>query len=98
MYLAVIAIVGLVGVGAASYWFASRRQPAQEPVNLYRCSDCGQKLRYLASKAGNAGMCPRCRNRFIFPETSQVITEEAVPADRVSLARSGGGRYHAIRH
>jgi DNA-directed RNA polymerase subunit RPC12/RpoP len=98
MYLAVIAIVGLVGVGAATYWFFSGRRPVQEPINLYRCSDCGQKLRYLASKAGNAGMCPRCRNRFVFPETSQEIAGEALPVDRISLARSGGGRYHAIRH
>jgi DNA-directed RNA polymerase subunit RPC12/RpoP len=97
MFLAVIVLASLVGAGVAGYWLTTKRQPVKEPVNLYRCSHCGQKLRYLASKAGNAGMCPRCRNRFVFPENSQEITGDALPVDRISLARSGGGRYHAIR-
>jgi DNA-directed RNA polymerase subunit RPC12/RpoP len=80
--LATLVCVGLVlGVAAGIYVVRSRPFHRQR-FYYFRCADCGQKLRYLASKAGRGGMCPLCRRRFTLPRRP-----EAVPA---LLDRSGG--------
>lgn len=62
MLLAVV--VALSGV---SYlWLRAR--PAAAPVRrCMRCPGCGQKVRYLACRAGHAALCPRCRVRLTLP-------------------------------
>jgi hypothetical protein len=50
--------------------------------HYWRCPDCGQKLRYLAAKAGRAALCPLCRRRLTLPRRP----EELSPA----LDASGG--------
>jgi hypothetical protein len=47
------------------------RNPRDEKLYHFRCTSCGQKLRYLASKAGRAGMCPRCRTKCTFPREGE---------------------------
>src|SRR5207245_7022783 len=61
-------LLGVLSVSAASacLWIRACR-PRQGGIVLFRCAACGQKLRCLASKAGRAGMCPRCRQRWTLP-------------------------------
>ena len=42
-----------------------RRKP--DPVYHFKCTGCRQRLAYRASQVGHAGMCHRCKERFIFP-------------------------------
>ena len=62
--LSIVAI--LICANAFVYW---RRRPAkvQEPIYHFQCPGCRRKLRYRARQVGNQGMCPRCRQRWVFP-------------------------------
>jgi hypothetical protein len=53
------------GLGCYRYY---RSRPAPEEAYFhFQCPICKRKLRYRASKAGQPGMCPRCRNACTFP-------------------------------
>jgi hypothetical protein len=56
----------LAGVTLGLMW-AGRRSARPEPYLAFRCPACTQKVRYLASKAGRPGMCPRCNERWVLP-------------------------------
>jgi hypothetical protein len=61
-------VVGILIIGAAGAYLWIRAQPSQgDGILLFRCAACGQKLRCQASKAGRAGMCPRCQQRWTLP-------------------------------
>jgi DNA-directed RNA polymerase subunit RPC12/RpoP len=60
-------VLGIVIIGAAGACLWIRAHPQGEGILLFRCGACGQKLRCQASKAGRAGMCPRCRQRWTLP-------------------------------
>jgi ribosomal protein S27E len=64
MLVAIVLLVAtsIVGVGL-SLWMRSRR-PEEEQFLRFRCPGCGQKLRFLASKAGRDSRCPQCQQRF----------------------------------
>jgi hypothetical protein len=77
----VVLLIGLVVVVAVSGFVLGRaRQPKVEQFELCRCRRCGQKIRYLSSKAGQMGMCPRCKDRFTLPDASQVYASETQPS------------------
>jgi hypothetical protein len=65
MYGWILLIVGLaVVLGVAGViWTRARRSNAVQ-FEFFRCDSCGQKIRYLSSKAGRMGMCPRCKERW----------------------------------
>ena len=70
--LVITLLLGVFGVSAAGAFLWVRPGNArQEKFHLFRCDGCGQKLRYLASKAGRAGMCPRCRRQWTLPASAQ---------------------------
>ena len=47
-------------------WLRGRALPEQ-PYYFLRCRRCAQKIRYLASRAGQEAGCPRCRERCVLP-------------------------------
>jgi hypothetical protein len=66
MYLLLFGLLGAVTLAGVSCWLFFR-QPREEPSFFFRCPGCGQKLRYLARKAGRPGQCPRCKQGCTFP-------------------------------
>jgi hypothetical protein len=66
MYLVLLGLLGAVA-GIGMVWWFFFRSPREEPSFFFRCPGCGQKLRYLARKAGRSGQCPRCKQGCTFP-------------------------------
>jgi hypothetical protein len=84
----------LVGVATVAILAAvccllrASRRPREAAFHYFRCPDCGQKMRYAASRAGRDAICPRCRRRWTLPATPQPLASpEAVPA----VGRGRGG-------
>jgi len=71
MYGWIMLVVSLgVALGVAGIvWFRARRSKAVQ-FEIFRCHSCGQKIRYLSSKAGRMGMCPRCKERWTLAKAS----------------------------
>jgi hypothetical protein len=62
----------------AGYWLARSRGGRTEiRFYVFRCGRCGQKVRYLAEKAGRPGMCPRCKTPCVLPATPQDVDDVA---------------------
>jgi hypothetical protein len=57
----------LTGVG---YVVLRPRQTPDVVHYYFRCPACDQKLRCAAGKAGQPGMCPRCKERWSAPPLS----------------------------
>src|SRR5437764_1484016 len=70
MYLLLLGLLVAAGIAALSWWFFFRL-PGEEQSHFFRCSACGQKLRYRARKAGQLGKCPRCHESCTFPTDPQ---------------------------
>jgi hypothetical protein len=67
-------VFGAVAVSVTGAFLGLRARNSKiEQVYYFRCPGCTQKLRYLASKAGRAGMCPRCRQRWTFPSNPEAF-------------------------
>jgi DNA-directed RNA polymerase subunit RPC12/RpoP len=76
-------LFGLVVLVAAGLFGWVRLRSAQaELFLLFRCANCGQKVRYLSSKAGREALCPRCRQRWTLPKA---------PPRLAASSRSGDG-------
>ena len=54
--------------------------PTPEQFFVFRCGRCGQKVRYLAAKAGRPGKCPRCKTACTLPVNPQLLDEVAYNA------------------
>jgi hypothetical protein len=67
-----LGVAGLSGLGA--FRWVRNRHPKVEEFVRFRCPGCHRKLRFLASKAGRAGMCPRCRQRWTWPTIRQAVS------------------------
>jgi hypothetical protein len=79
MMLTSVIVLGMVAALAAAACVVVRvRRPREEPLVVFRCPACGQKLRSPASKAGRPGMCPRCRERWTMPAVSQDVSPVSV--------------------
>lgn len=65
VYLAIsVAFCLLVVVGFRIF----RRTSGGESLRHCRCTSCGQKLRFQASRAGRQGRCPRCGSMELLTE------------------------------
>jgi DNA-directed RNA polymerase subunit RPC12/RpoP len=64
--LGVVVVLLLGGTGAYFYLLRSRA-PKEEVFYYYRCTKCRRKMRYVAKQANSKGMCPQCKQRFVFP-------------------------------
>jgi hypothetical protein len=87
MGVALVLLTGaLVGV-TALFW--ARRRGGDEPYHCFRCPGCGQKVRYLASRAGKSALCPRCRRCCVLPATPRERAGREYPgaAERVAVGR-----------
>src|SRR5438552_2695384 len=70
-----LVVLGTVASLAGGAYFLVRsrgRQPVAFPC--FRCPACGQKVRYASEKAGRAGTCPRCKERWALPTTPDSTT------------------------
>jgi NAD-dependent SIR2 family protein deacetylase len=69
-----------VNVLLVAAWFLSRhpKQGGQREgeYRYMRCEHCRRRLRFAAEKVGQAGQCPRCKTRLLFPE-GELAEEEA---------------------
>src|SRR5260370_24669514 len=68
-FVAFLAVLGAAGAGTFLY-FRRRTRGTDRYLSFY-CTQCGQKVRYLSSKAGRGGMCPRCGLRCTLPTEVQ---------------------------
>jgi hypothetical protein len=76
--------LGIVVLAASgTFRWVRSHNPEAEKYLLFRCPHCGQKVRYLASKAGRPGMCPRCRQQWTLP---------TAPPPLASASRGRNGR------
>ena len=85
MLLAVLSLAVVVLATAGAILYVRRRQPQEEPYYYFRCPECGQKVRYLASKAGRECMCPRCGKKWTLPRQPQPFDPAAYSADGYQL-------------
>ncbi len=68
----------LLGAVLGYVYFARQAKKEQDENYLYTdCRKCHQRLRYSPEKIGKAGLCPRCRYGFVFP---QPTPDELLPA------------------
>jgi hypothetical protein len=75
MILTLVLLAGAASAITGLIW-ARQRSVEEGPYHLFRCPDCGQKLRYLASKAGRPSVCPRCRQCRTLPAAPQELPRE----------------------
>jgi hypothetical protein len=77
--LIVLGVLPLLAL--AGYWLVrARTTPTPEQFFVFRCGRCGQKVRYLAAKAGRPGKCPRCKTACTLPVNPQLLDEVAYNA------------------
>jgi hypothetical protein len=76
-----ILIVGLA-VGAVGVVWARTRRSTAVQFEFFRCHSCGQKIRYLSSKAGRTGMCPRCKERWTLAKSPASLPTSHSPSSR----------------
>ncbi len=67
MLLVVFLLSGVAIILAGGYWFLRLRSPKEEVYYHFLCPNCGRKLKYKARKAGQPGVCPRCKKGCTFP-------------------------------
>jgi hypothetical protein len=63
----VILLATLMALGLGAYLWLRGRSLPEVPYYFIRCGRCAQKIRYLASRAGQEAGCPRCRGRCVLP-------------------------------
>jgi DNA-directed RNA polymerase subunit RPC12/RpoP len=75
MSTTIIVAAGIAVILAVVGWRMMRtaRQPDQPTMYLYRCPNCGQKIRYAISRSGRKALCPRCKRRCILPSTPEPL-------------------------
>jgi DNA-directed RNA polymerase subunit RPC12/RpoP len=74
MSTAIIVAAGAAAILAALGTLMRTARKSEEPgMYLYRCPECGQKVRYSARRAGRDALCPRCRHRCTLPATQQPL-------------------------
>jgi DNA-directed RNA polymerase subunit RPC12/RpoP len=60
--LVVAGIATAAALAAGSYALIRFRSRAEPIIYHFRCPNCGQKLRYIADRAGRDAKCSRCRS------------------------------------
>jgi hypothetical protein len=97
--LVIFVLLGIFVVSGAGVILSARSRAAQDEFQYTRCGECGQKVRYLASKAGRPGMCPRCKQQWILPATPQVLPVALQAADGylVKLGQRRGAAWSRTR-
>lgn len=53
-----------------------RRVQPDDAVHHVKCPHCGRRLRYRSKQVGRAGMCPRCRQKLVFPPASEAAGKQ----------------------
>jgi len=96
MTTAIIIAAGTTAILAAIGWMMRTTRKTDEPgMYLYRCPECGQKVRYSARRAGRDALCPRCRGRWVLPVTQQPLPP-VEPTGRAQARRHVVGMRRAV--
>jgi DNA-directed RNA polymerase subunit RPC12/RpoP len=85
MVWTILSLAAVVLAAAGAIFCVRRRNSQEEPFYFFRCTQCGQKVRYLASKAGREGMCPRCGQRWTLPRKPQIFDPAAYSIEGYEL-------------
>ena len=80
--LVILSLVSAIGIAAIALRWAYVRRSAWDQFEFFRCRACGQKIRFLSSKAGQMGMCPRCKERWTLPKAPTLPSLEHVANSR----------------
>lgn len=70
-WVLLVAVVGMSVALAVHYALKLRGRQRTETVHHLKCPHCRRRLRYRSRQAGRAGMCPRCRQKLVFPAIVQ---------------------------
>jgi len=65
--LLIVLVLAACAAGLGGYKYFRSRPPGEEAYYHFQCPSCQRKLRFRARKAGQPGMCPRCRKPCTFP-------------------------------
>jgi hypothetical protein len=60
-------VVGVLAAALVGVFLFRNRPRRQEAVYYYQCTKCNRRLKYRARQVNGKGMCPACKQRFIFP-------------------------------
>jgi hypothetical protein len=91
--IGLILLIAATILVAGGYAWLSVRHSRGAQSYLFRCPNCGQKLRYAARRAGQAGACPRCRERVTFPaipRTATLDSQSEAAAYRLTRRETAG--------
>jgi hypothetical protein len=86
--LSVLGTAALLGIVWAVR--TRRQRPTRETYHSFRCPGCEQKLRFRASKAGSAGMCPRCLKPCTFPAATRASISATTVDTPLEFATAAG--------
>jgi len=68
IWIWLVLLAGVVALAFGVYRFVQARTPKDEPYFRFLCPGCGRKLHYRARKAGQRGICPRCKQQCDYPK------------------------------
>jgi hypothetical protein len=76
MDLELLVLLGGVSACALAGYVWLRSRPPEQAASLSaslsaRCPRCSQKVRYPASRAGRASVCPQCRRNWTLPAAAE---------------------------
>jgi hypothetical protein len=88
----VLLLSGVAIVVGGGYWYLRPRGPKEEVYYHFLCPNCGRKLKYKARKAGQPGVCPRCKKGCTFPHSGVDRIKEHEPEWSERQHRQPGGQ------
>jgi hypothetical protein len=84
---------GVAGMGLTAGWLLLRGRTSEEAIAHCRCSSCGQKMRYRASRSGQKARCPRCGHSEVLSDSGdEPSTKTFVVGRRLHSATTHSSR------
>jgi hypothetical protein len=71
----ILLLAGAAVVTGGGYLWMRRPPVRVELYHHFQCPHCSRKLKYKARKAGQPGVCPRCKKGCTFPLVPQSAQE-----------------------
>src|SRR5262249_15274854 len=85
MLRTILSLAVVVLAAAVAIFYVWRRHHQEETFHYFRCPECGQKVRYLASRAGREAMCPRCAKKWTLPREPRIFDPAAYSIEGYEL-------------
>jgi DNA-directed RNA polymerase subunit RPC12/RpoP len=74
-WLLILAVAGMSVAHIVLFVRRLRRRQKGDLAYRVKCPQCRRKLRYRTRQIGRSGMCPRCKQRILFPPPPQVAVK-----------------------